>query len=113
MKITSEGKASLLVMPRLLNCCRIINVYEVNRSHVWDRAGLTGAFVDRFAETKGLDKLEKERAKHGGELEQMRNRVSLTSSQLMSARKTPWISLASTKLEAWHDARKMVLRMIL
>ncbi|KAN0092742.1 Protein of unknown function (DUF3759) domain containing protein [Tylopilus felleus] len=30
-------------------------------------AGLTGAFVDRFAETKGLDKLEKERAKHGAD----------------------------------------------
>ncbi|KAF8554403.1 hypothetical protein OG21DRAFT_1484698 [Imleria badia] len=27
-------------------------------------AGFTGAFVDRFAETKGLDALDRERAKH-------------------------------------------------
>lgn len=31
-------------------------------------AALTGGFVDRIAETKGMDAIDKEKAKHAGEI---------------------------------------------
>lgn len=42
-------------------------MHEVGQSHLRYRAAATGAFVDRFAETKGLDELEKHKAKELGE----------------------------------------------
>lgn len=40
-----------------------------NGSYLCYSAAMTGAFVDRIAETKGLDTLDKERAKRMGEFE--------------------------------------------
>lgn len=54
-------------MKRLSKSCRTSTVYVVKRSHPWYRAALTGGCVDRLAETKGLDALDRQRAKHAGE----------------------------------------------
>jgi len=50
-------KVNLSIMKRLSKYCRTSAVYVVKRSHPWYRAGITGLYVDRIAETKGLDAL--------------------------------------------------------
>jgi hypothetical protein len=40
---------------------------------VFHSAALTGGFIDRLAETKGMDAIDKERAKHDGELADLLN----------------------------------------
>jgi len=51
-------------MKRLSKYCRTSAAYVVEWSHPWYRAALTGGIIDRFAETKGLDALDRQRAKH-------------------------------------------------
>jgi hypothetical protein len=72
-------KVNLSIMKRLSKYCRTSAVYVVKRSHPWYRAGITGLYVDRIAETKGLDALDRQRAKHAGEFQWTRNGESLTS----------------------------------
>jgi len=46
----------------------IVHVIRLNHTNptILYSAALTGGFVDRIAETKGMDELDKERAKHAG-----------------------------------------------
>lgn len=73
--ITSQRKVNPPIIQRLLNCCRRPLFTRLQPLTPWYRAALTGGFVDRIAETKGMDALDKERAKHAGELKWRANGV--------------------------------------